>query len=198
MPLYQPGQMVTVQHRKPWRVGRPIQMRGSVSSFDGTHLVLERRFRSPGLPYDGLYASQQRGDHGTIEFELEGWVSRRRYLRADGTLIGELYNIQTPTEFLPATVRYVDLEIDVAYLPSLPHKVQIQDVEELQAAEAHGHIPPPVATVARALAEELAARLGRWDGRSPLEWSPQPRVGSTTPEVREALRRWSEAERRAA
>ncbi|MHB0869146.1 MAG: DUF402 domain-containing protein [Chloroflexota bacterium] len=198
MPLYQPGQMVTVQHRKPWRVGKPIQMRGSVSFFDGTHLILQRRFRSPGLPYDGLYARQRPGDHGTIEFELEGWVSRRRYLRADGALIGELYNIQTPTEFLEGAVRYVDLEIDVAYLPMLPDRVQIQDVDELRAAEARGHISGPVATVARGLAEELAARLGRWDGQSPLEWSLQPSEGSITPEVREALRRWSEAERRAA
>jgi probable ribonuclease FAU-1 len=174
MPLYQKGQPITVHHGKPWKPCKPIQMKGHVASFDGETVRMARQFRSPGTAYDGLYATQRRGDHGTIELPRGAWVVRRRYLRQSGALIGELYNIQTPVELHPREVRYVDLEIDVAYLPHRPERVMIQDVAELETAVERGYIPGEVAEVAREVAEELARRLGQWDGESALEWDVRP------------------------
>jgi hypothetical protein len=181
---YEPGQPVTVQHLKPWRKGRPISMRGWVKSFEAGLLVVRRQFRSPGQPYDGLDAAQKPGDHGTIELCEGGWVSRRRYLRANGHLIGELYNIQTPTDFLPGVVRYIDLEIDVGLHPGRRESVLVQDVQELDEAEERGHIPGIVAALARELAEELAERLRRGLPEGDLSWDVRPDPGQVTEEMR--------------
>jgi hypothetical protein len=189
MPLYRKGQPITVHHGKPWKPGRLIQMRGHVAGYDGETVWMTRQFRSPGSAYDGLYAKQRRGDHGTIELPLGAWVARRRYLRQSGELIGELYNIQTPLRHLQGEVRYVDLEIDVAYLPHRPERVMIQDVAEMEAAVAGGHIPAEVAEVAREVAEELARRLGAWNGKSELDWDVRPDPARLAPAVEDFLRR---------
>jgi Protein of unknown function (DUF402) len=190
MPQFPPGQEVTVHHGKPWKRGRPIRLHGTVLSFDGEGLVLARRFHGVGLPYDGLHARKHLGDHGTLEVRRAGWVSRRRYVRHDGTLVGESFNIQTPAELLPAAVRYVDLEVDVVLVPHRPVRVEVQDEEDLARAVARGHIPSAVADVARLVAEELAARLRRWDGQRPLDWldwDVRPPEAALTPEVQRFL-----------
>jgi hypothetical protein len=184
MAKFEAGQPVTVQHLKPWRKGRLISMRGWVKSFDGTLLVVRRQFRTPGQAYDGLDAVQKPGDHGTIELCAEGWVSRRRYLRANDQLIGELYNIQTPTEFLPGLVRYIDLEIDVGLHPGRGESVLVQDAQDLEVAEERGHIPGGVAALARELAEELAERLRRDPREDELFWDVRPDPGRATAEMR--------------
>ena len=189
MPMYRKGQSITVHHGKPWRPGKPIQMRGHVAEYDGDMVRMTREFRSPGRAYDGLHAHQQRGDHGTIELPLGAWVARRRYLRKSGALIGELYNIQTPIRFLPREVRYVDVEIDVAWLPHRPERVQIQDEAELETAVARGYIPGEVAAVAREVAEELARRLRGWEEAAVLEWDVRPDPARLTWGVEDFLQR---------
>lgn len=178
MPPYEQGQGLAVVHGKPWRPGKPYQMQGFVERATEDWVLLTRRFRGPGTAYDGLHANQHAGDHGTIELRRGAWVSRRRYFRRQGALIGELYNIQTPTEFHPREVRYIDLEIDVAWLPHHPDRVLIQDVVDLEKAEARGHIPREVAELARWVAEELARLLRPWDGRAPLAWDVRPETGA--------------------
>jgi len=178
MAPYQRGQGLAVVHGKPWRSGKPYQMQGFVERASEDWVLLTRRFRSPGTAYDGLHANQQPGDHGIIELRRGAWVSRRRYFRRQGALIGELYNIQTPTEFRSRDVHYIDLEIDVAWLPHHPERVLIQDVEDLEKAEARGHIPHEVADLARWVAEEVARRLRPWDGRTPLDWDVRPETAA--------------------
>jgi hypothetical protein len=156
-----------VHHMKPWKAGRPVRMQGWVRAFDGETMGVERRFRSPGMKYDGLDARQQPGDTGLIELKAGAWISRRVYSRADGRVIGELYNVQTPTVLREGEVRYVDLEVDVARQPR--RGVEVQDVAELEAAVRGGHMPVEVGELARRLAEELARRLRggveEWDVR---------------------------------
>jgi hypothetical protein len=181
MAPYERGQGLAVVHGKPWKPGKPYQMQGFVERASEDQVLLTRRFRSPGRAYDGLHANQEVGDHGLIELRRGAWVSRRRYFRKQGALIGELYNIQTPTEFAPRDVRYIDLEIDVAWLPHHPERVLIQDAEDLEKAEARGHIPHEVAELARWVAEELARRLRPWDGRAPLAWDVRPEIEPVAP-----------------
>ena len=189
MPLYREGQRITVHHGKPWKPGPPIQMKGHVASYDGEMVRMTRQFRGSGSAYDGLYAHKHKGDHGTIELPRGAWVVRRRYLRQSGELIGELYNIQTPVELLPREARYVDLEIDVAYLPHRPERVMIQDVAELETAVKRGYIPGDVAEVAREVAEEVARRLGGWDGESVLAWDVRPEPARLSAGVEAFLQR---------
>ncbi len=190
MLLFHVGQPVAIHHQQPWKSGRPILLHGYVASFDGFCLMVERQFRHPGQLYDGLPAAQQPGDHGTIELRRDAWVSRRRYLRAGGELIGDLYNIQTPTRFIPGGVTYVDLEIDVAYVPNSHERVQIQDVKELEAAVRWRFIPEETARTARQVAEELAEQLRDWNGGSDPDWDTRPDEASAIRAIAALSRRW--------
>src|SRR5918992_11158 len=76
------GAPVTIVHAKPWK--RTITMRGTVSSWDGELLTVERTFSAGGL-YDSLNVPKLAGDWGTIEVARGSWVLRRAYFRRDGT-----------------------------------------------------------------------------------------------------------------
>jgi hypothetical protein len=165
-----PGSRVSIVHAKPWK--RTFTMRGTVTSWDGDLLTVERTF-SAGGQYDSLDAPKLAGDWGTIDVRRGGWVLRRAYFREDGTLIGELFNIQTPATIDGGCVRYVDLEIDVVRLPG--GDVAVVDEAELDEAVRIGGIRPGTAAQARAVAHRLARILranGDWreadvDQRSP-------------------------------
>lgn len=184
------GQPVQVYHQKPWKAGRPIKLRGTTGTFDGYRLLVERQFKSPGQSYDGLPATQQPGDFGTIELIKDAWISRRRYLRADGELIGELYNVQTPTRFLPDMAIYVDLEVDVAYVPFGKERVLLQDEKELEAAVRWGFIPETLAEIASTLAEDLAGRLRHWNHRSEPDWDLRPDETRAAQALASLAERW--------
>lgn len=157
-PHYLPGKTVTIWHLK---AGEPlIRQTGEVLVRTEEKLVLRRRFRPAGT-YDGLGLQKEAGDYGLVEFFPERWWSRRLYFRADGTLLGELYNIQTPPEFVPEGVRYLDLEVDVIVSSA---QVRIMDTEIL--AEKVGQKKIPEALARQALAEaqrigEALAKMGR-------------------------------------
>ena len=139
-------------------------MRGTVRSWDGDLLTVERRFSGGGL-YDSLNVPKLTGDWGTIEVPRDGRVLRRAYYRADGALVGELFNIQTPAEIRGDRVSYIDLEVDVVRLPN--GQVAVVDEDDLAAAVRVGGIRPDVAHDALALARRLADILragGEWRG----------------------------------
>src|SRR4051812_30287294 len=79
------GATVLVVHGKPWK--RTITMRGTVRSWDGALLTLEREF-SAGGQYDSLNVPKLAGDWGTIEVEPGGRVLRRGPLSPGGAPIG--------------------------------------------------------------------------------------------------------------
>jgi hypothetical protein len=155
-----PGEPVTIVHAKPWK--RTISMHGTITAWDGQLLTVERMF-SAGGTYDSLNLPKLAGDWGTIEVPLGGHVLRRAYYRRDGSLIGELYNVQTPAEIDDRGVRYIDLEVDVVRLPD--GFVAVVDEDDLAAAVRIGGIRPEVADEARAVAHRLAQILrdgGDW------------------------------------
>lgn len=155
-----PGAPVSVVHAKPWK--RTITMRGTISSWDGELLTIERTF-SAGGQYDSLNVPKLAGDWGTIEVPRGSWVLRRTYFRRDGTCVGELFNIQTPARIDERGVYYVDLEIDVVRMPD--GHVAVVDEADLEAAVRVGGIRPETAEQARAVAYRLAEILregGDW------------------------------------
>jgi len=137
-------------------------MRGIVSAWDGTMLTVERMF-SGGGTYDSLNLPILAGDWGTIEVPQGGRLLRRAYFRRDGTLVGELFNVQTPAEIRGGAVRYIDLEVDVVRYPD--GRVLVVDEEDLEAAVRVGGVSSDEAERARALAHRLAEILragGDW------------------------------------
>jgi hypothetical protein len=159
---FEPGRTVEVWHGKA-RGG--FSWRGVVAEFvPGEVLVLERRFRAGGT-YDSLELPKLEGDHGTVELYEGRWWGRRRYFRADGTPIGEIYNIHTPPELYPHGVRYLDLEVDVVRYPN--GEVMVVDVEVLVRKAEEGLIPKALADRALHEARTLAEGLKRDAGDSP-------------------------------
>ena len=156
----QVGDSVEIVHAKPWK--RTITMRGVVSAWDGTLLTVERMF-SDGGTYDSLNLPILAGDWGTIEVPRGGRLLRRAYFRRDGTLVGELFNVQTPAEIRDGIVRYIDLEVDVVRYPD--GRVLVVDEDDLEAAVRVGGVSPDEAERARDLAYRLAEILragGDW------------------------------------
>lgn len=157
---FEEGSPVAIVHAKPWK--RTITMRGTVRSWDGDLLTVEREF-SAGGQYDSLHVPKLAGDWGTIDVPRGGRVLRRAYYRRDGTLVGELFNIQTPAEVRGGSVYYIDLEVDVVRMPD--GRVTIVDQADLEAAVRVGGISRETADQALALAQRLAAILrehGDW------------------------------------
>jgi hypothetical protein len=154
------GDPAQIVHAKPWK--RTITMRGTVAGWDGTLLTVKRTF-SGGGTYDSLNLPILRGDWGTIEVPVGGRVLRRAYYRQDGTLVGELFNVQTPAEIEGNVVRYIDLEVDVARFPD--GRVLVVDEDDLAAAVRVGGVTPELAEQALVLAYRLAEILtagGDW------------------------------------
>lgn len=154
------GAPVRIVHAKPWK--RTITMRGVVKSWDSELLTVQRQF-SGGGQYDSLNVPKLAGDWGAIEVPRGGRVLRRAYYRRDGTLVGELFNIQTPAEVRDGSVHYIDLEVDVVRMPD--GRVTVVDEDDLAAAVRVGGITREVADQALALAHRLAAILrenGDW------------------------------------
>ncbi len=150
----EPGKTVEVWHGK---AGGGFSWWGTVARLvPGEVLVLERQFRGGGT-YDSLDLPKEEGDHGAVELYEDRWWGRRTYFRADGTPIGEIYNIHTPPELYPDGVRYLDLEVDVVRYPD--GKVAVVDEDVLARKAEEGLIPAPLAERALKEARELEAQL---------------------------------------
>jgi protein associated with RNAse G/E len=101
-------------------------------------LILKRKKFTGGHRYDGLNLPKQEGDYAVTEVTEGNFFYRHSYFRHDGRLIGEYYNINTPVEFYPDKIRYVDLEIDVVRW--LDGKIEIIDEEDLNRYAASCHL----------------------------------------------------------
>ncbi len=151
---YVPGASFTTCHVKI--SGDELPLRGRILSFAGGLLTIERAF-SPGGRYDTLDLPKLQGDAGTMELPEGGCVCRRTYRRASGEALGELYNINTPIELGPDSARYVDLEVDVACFPD--GRVEVVDLDHLEARVREGFITRALADRAVRVAEQLARML---------------------------------------
>jgi hypothetical protein len=152
-PFYAPGKTVILWHLKAGEA--PISQAGEVREYHEEKLVLRRTFRPGGL-YDGLGLPKEEGDYGLFEIPTNEWWGIRRYFRADGSLLGELYNIHTPPELLPDGVRYWDLELDVV---AVGGDIRVVDVAVLEKKVSAGVIPEALAKKAWETAEILVEKL---------------------------------------
>jgi hypothetical protein len=120
------GRALKIQHVKP--EGSVLELtEGRIRrSEDGT-LSLHRRILGEGQKYDGLEVPKTKDDYA-VTLAVEGSsVIRHSYYSSDGALKGEFCNINTPVEFYPDRIRYVDLEIDVIRRPNEPPEIVDSD-----------------------------------------------------------------------
>ncbi len=121
-------------------------------------LLQRRKFKGRSL-YDGLNVSKEAGDYAITEAKEGGWFYKHTYCRLHGEPIGEYYNVNTPIEFYPDRIRYVDLEIDV--LRWTEGRVEIVEEELLGRQLDLGYLSRELAEKARWVAEELREGLLR-------------------------------------
>ena len=152
---YREGRAIFIHHAK--LNGVSFRLGGRISGFgQGTGLTIKRQFRGGGR-YDGLEVPIDQGDWGMVEVEEGSWICKRSYFSAQGELKGEVYNINTPIEFYPEGLRYVDLEVDVVRWPH--GRTLVIDKEELEQRLRQGFLTDELANKALAVAGELGARL---------------------------------------
>ncbi len=151
-----------------YRVGMPlaiehVKLKGDVISLshgeirevssEEKHLVLRRGDFSGIGGYDGLALSIEAGDYAMTEVWEQGWMYVHNYYRADEMFTGAYYNINTPIEYYPDKIRYIDLEIDVVERAEKP--AEIVDKQTLQHYYEQGFIGQKLYDTALEQAEKI-------------------------------------------
>lgn len=122
-------------------------------------MILKRTAFSGRDRYDGLNIQKKMGDYAITEVKEGEWFYKHRYLRADGHLIGEYYNINTKIELYPDKIRYVDLEIDVVRWPD--GSARIIDEQALNRQFELGCLGEGLMKMAKKTARELSRLISR-------------------------------------
>jgi hypothetical protein len=105
----------TVEHARA--DGSVYTLKGVVQELDDDHIVLKRKMVPPGR-YDGLNVEIEEGDYAITEMTLGSWSYENSYFSYADNPKGKLINVNTPIEFYPGKIRYIDLEIDVVVRPN--------------------------------------------------------------------------------
>ncbi|MBS7655170.1 DUF402 domain-containing protein [Candidatus Bathyarchaeota archaeon] len=146
---YKVGKTIFIEHVK--LNGKVLNLsEGKILNFEDNTLTLKRLIKREGV-YDGINERKEEGDYVITEAREESWVLKHSYFSKSGELKGELYNINTPIEFYPDKIRYIDLEVDVVNKSF----AKIIDEEKLEEALEEGFISEKLAEKALKTAEEL-------------------------------------------
>jgi len=97
--------------------GQITHLKGIVQELEADHLVLRRRMMPTGR-YEGLNVEIEEGDYAVTEMYRGAWSYSNSYFSENDEPKGQLININTPLEFYPGKVRYIDLDIDVVVRPN--------------------------------------------------------------------------------
>jgi len=161
--------------------GKEISLRGGrILSLENRRLVIRREFsgntsqhshhshggqyggqygqRSQYGRYDGLDLPIEEGDYGITEIIENKWFLKHTYYSREGSVKGTYWNINTPIEFYPDHIRYLDLHIDLVQRSGLPPR--LIDQEKLELAVANGLINPDLAFRACDVADSLLLAAG--------------------------------------
>jgi probable ribonuclease FAU-1 len=155
---FQEGKEIKIEHVK--LDGQVIFLsEGEIleKDFDRKKLVLKRSRFKGRTKYDGLGIEKREGDYAISEIQEGLWYYQHTYFRSDKTLIGRYVNINTPAEFYPDRVRYVDLEIDVVQMPD--GQVFVTDEEDLKERFKAGFLTKELLETAKKVAFQRVETL---------------------------------------
>jgi Ribonuclease G/E len=128
---------VEILHIKPQ--GKIIKLTpGSIVEINKEKLVLKREMAGGGK-YDGLNINKEEGDYDIMEVKPDEWIITHNYYSRNGVLRGKYININTPPEITYKGIKYIDLIVDIAILPS--GEVKVLDLEEFSRLCSEGIIP---------------------------------------------------------
>ncbi len=157
---YEKGKFLRIEHVKlndkkiNLSPGKIVQ-----ADFGRGILKLERTGFKAGGRYDGLNVPIYNGDYCITEVTEGDWFYRQTYYRGNGKVLGEYWNINTPIEFYPDKIRYLDLEIDL--VRSIGMNIQTVDRDELEKRIKSGVISKKLERKTKSAAEELSEKLRR-------------------------------------
>ncbi len=162
---YAPGKEMAIEHVKlDGRVLHLSQGELIEADFRERKLTLKRMKFKGRTRYDGLNIDKKEGDYAITEAREGDWFYLHTYFRGDGQLIGRYYNVNTPVEFYPDKIRYVDLDVDVIEWPN--GKVDVIDdlllEKQVGAGFLSGRLHEKAIHVAYELREELSTKGGRF------------------------------------
>lgn len=146
------GKSLKIEHVKP--EGKVIQLQGGEITFlsdDKKEMLIRRAFK--GGRYDGLGLAIEKGDYAITRAREGAWSVKHSYYSAKGVLKGEYWNINTPVEFYPEKIRYVDLHVDVVMKRG--GRLEMIDREQLERLVEKGYIKGELALKALEVAEAL-------------------------------------------
>jgi protein associated with RNAse G/E len=159
---YVPGKEIGLVHVK--LDGQVLSLsEGEViqADFNKRRLVLKRSKFKGRFAYDGLDVPKEEGDYAITEVREGEWFYRHTYFRRNGDVIGWYYNINTPVEFYPEAIRYVDLDIDVVEWPG--GRAEVKDEAILEKQFESGRLSARLKDLAVKTARDLLARTRSCD-----------------------------------
>jgi protein associated with RNAse G/E len=127
------------------------------ADFKKRKLVLKRRKFKGRSKYDGLNVEKREGDYAITEVKEGDWFYKHTYLRGNEELIGWYFNVNTPVEFYPDRIRYVDLDVDVVV--RLGGEVEVIDEPILERKVQEGFLNERLRERAIQVAYELRSKL---------------------------------------
>ncbi len=150
------GKGLEIEHVKP--EGKVIQLQGGeITSLSGDKREMVIRRALKGGRYDGLGLIIEKGDYAITRVREGDWSVKHSYYSAEGELKGEYWNINTPVEFYPEKIRYVDLHVDVVLKRG--ERPEIIDRDQLERLVEKGYIRGKLALKALQVAEALMQSL---------------------------------------
>jgi protein associated with RNAse G/E len=155
---FQEGKEIRIEHVK--LDGQVIFLSEGVvleKDFGRKTLVLKRSRFKGRTKYDGLGIEKREGDYAVSEVQEGLWYYTHTYFRDDGRLIGRYININTPVEFYPDRIRYVDLEIDVVQMSD--GQVFVTDEEDLEGQWKAGYLSKELMETAKKAAFQRVETL---------------------------------------
>ena len=146
------GSIISIEHVKP--DGQVLHLgKARIEKLSKDELRYSRVFRNKGI-YDGLGAPKEPDDYAITKAKIGGWYYVTRYFSKESAYKGALINLHTPLELYPRWIRYVDLEVDLCYLPDGTHKVV--DEEELEKAVDKGFVSAKLAAITKEKLSEIS------------------------------------------
>jgi Ribonuclease G/E len=128
----------------------------SVEKLDGDSICFHRVMKSQGV-YDCLDTSKEAGDIAVTEAKLGDWYFKTQYFSRSGQLKGTYINFNTPIEIYPYGIRYVDLELDVCFLPD--GQIRKVDEDKLEKAVENGVVSANLANKVKMKAQKILEDL---------------------------------------
>ncbi len=146
--------IIKISHKKPR--GREVILGPARIIFrdengENVEFIMYRRFK-PGGYYDGIGAPKEPGDYGITIARLFDTKLITAYFNIENKLKGIYVNINTPIEYYNGHLSYIDLEVDVVYVPG--EGAKILDNEKLKKHLEEGLISEKLFEFVKKKAEE--------------------------------------------